>query len=209
MTTIFFDVETAPTTLAWVWDDIKVEPPGNYKKPESIKKWMDENAESVRREKILKTALDTSLAQIICIGYAIEDSDVVALAGEEESMLSAFFDAIGSHRSVTLVGHNILSFDIPLVYHRGIIHRLRNHNFHMHHKPLAGKVFDTMAEWAGYRDRISLDKLCKILGIPGKGDIDGSMVPELYAAGKIDKIKEYCADDVEKVRQIYNRLTTG
>lgn len=209
MTTVFFDVETAPTNLQWVLDDIKVEPPGNYKKPESIQKWMDENAESVRDEKILKTALDTSLAQIICIGYAVDDGEVKVLIGSEKEIILDFFFEIGSYRSITLVGHNILGFDIPLVYHRGIIHGLRNHNFHMHHKPWEGKVFDTMIEWAGYRDRISLDRLCKILGIPGKGDIDGSMVSELYDAGKTDEIRKYCASDVEIVRHIYNRLTTA
>ncbi len=205
---IFFDCETTYTDLQWVKDEIEVSPPATYKKQESIDKWMSENAERVKQERIAKTALDTSLARIICIGFAIDDGDIQTLTGPEDEILAAFFSSISGRTLPTLIGHNILGYDIPLVYHRAIINGIRPHGaFHMHHKPWYGNNFDTMTEWAGMRDRISLDRLCKLLGIPGKGDIDGSMVPEMYERGEIDKIAEYCAHDVEKVRAIYRRLT--
>jgi len=206
---IFFDCETTSSDLPWIIEEMhEVSPPANYKKPETIQKWMDENADTVREERLAKTALDTSVAQIICIGFAAGDDPVQTLTGPEDEILSEFFAALSVYNHIELIGHNIIGFDIPLIYHRAIINGMRPHgSFHMAYKPWDGRCYDTMTEWAGARDRISLDRLCRILGLPGKGEIDGSMVPGLYALGEIDKIAEYCAGDVELVRAVYNRIT--
>lgn len=206
---IFIDCETAPTSEQWFIDEIDIQAPGNYKKPESIKKWLDENADSERKKIVDKTAVDTSLAEIICICYAAEDGSVVEIAGgTEKGILNEFFSyGLPSNRKSRLVGHNILAFDIPLIYHRAIINGLRpNPAFHMHYKPWDNNlVFDTMVEWCGTRDRISQDRLAKLLGIPAQ-DVDGSQIHELYAAGKIDEIADKCRFDVEQNRQIFKRM---
>jgi len=75
-------------------------------------------------------------------------------------------------------------------------------------KPWGKGIFDTMTAWAGTRDTISLDNLCKALGIPGKDGFDGSMVADAWLAGEHDTIAEYCRDDVERVRQIHNRFVS-
>ena len=59
-----------------------------------------------------------------------------------------------------------------------------------------------MQLWCGNRDSIGLDELCKILGIEGNGDMDGSKVYDMWLAGEHEKIGEYCSQDVEKVRAI-------
>ena len=51
-----------------------------------------------------------------------------------------------------------------------------------------------------------MDKLCKAFGIQGKGDFDGSMVAETWKTDK-QKVIDYCADDVARTIQIYNRIT--
>ena len=43
MTLLFLDIETIPSQKPNAKDDIKIEAPGNYKKPASIQKWIDEN----------------------------------------------------------------------------------------------------------------------------------------------------------------------
>ncbi len=68
-------------------------------------------------------------------------------------------------------------------------------------------VHDTMVEWAGSRDRISLDRLCKVFGIEGKGDITGADVYPMYKEGRIDEISQYCAHDVDITRAVYKRMT--
>ena len=56
-------------------------------------------------------------------------------------------------------------------------------------------------------NRISLDKLCKALGLPGKGEIDGSKVWDYVRDGRIAEVADYCADDVRKVWAVYQRMT--
>jgi predicted PolB exonuclease-like 3'-5' exonuclease len=73
-------------------------------------------------------------------------------------------------------------------------------------KPWDKSMFDTMTAWAGARGTISMDRLCEALGLPGKGDFDGSMVAEAWANGEHETIIEYCKRDVEAVRAIHRRF---
>ena len=52
----------------------------------------------------------------------------------------------------------------------------------------------------------SLNKLCQVLNIEQKGDIDGSKVWQAVQDGRIDEVAEYCSKDVERVRAIYKRM---
>ena len=65
-----------------------------------------------------------------------------------------------------------------------------------------------MWEWCGYNreSKPSLNKLCQVLNIEQKGDIDGSKVWQAVRDGRIDEVAEYCAKDVERVRAIYKRM---
>ncbi|MNT91954.1 putative 3'-5' exonuclease related to the exonuclease domain of PolB [compost metagenome] len=64
-----------------------------------------------------------------------------------------------------------------------------------------------MTQWAGHGNRISLDNLCTALGLPGKGEIDGSQVYDYWKAGRIAELIAYCADDVHKAREVHRRMT--
>jgi predicted PolB exonuclease-like 3'-5' exonuclease len=58
--------------------------------------------------------------------------------------------------------------------------------------------------------RVSLDRLCKILGVPtSKGDMDGSKVAETAAAGEWDKIARYCEGDVIATRACYLKMAAA
>ena len=63
-----------------------------------------------------------------------------------------------------------------------------------------------MLMWSSSRERrVSLDKLCRALGVPGKNGFDGSMVAETWPVDP-RKVMEYCMDDVRRVREVYKRL---
>ncbi len=219
---IFFDCETYATNMPFyrdkVWSDIRDEvqalkAPGNYKDPTKIAAWKHEKTieiESSYEDRINKTAVDTSLATIICIGYAIDDGQVQTIIGTESDILKNFFlIAIEGHRYVNLVGHNIIDFDIPLVFHRSIINNLRPPGcFHMNHKPWTPDCFDTMKQWAGMRGHISQDMLARLLDLDTQ-ETTGADIAELYERDERDKIREKCAFDVEQNRQIYYRIVRG
>ena len=71
-----------------------------------------------------------------------------------------------------------------------------------------GVVFDTMTAWTGDpREFISMNALCQILGLPGKGDdIDGSKVWDYVAAGRLDIVAAYCNEDVRRTYAMFERL---
>ncbi|WP_218058588.1 hypothetical protein [Gilliamella sp. Occ3-1] len=71
---IYFDIETIPTQSDNIKNYIQsnLTAPANYKKPDSISAWLEENKEPAYR----KTALNGGFGQIVCIGYAINDGDV-------------------------------------------------------------------------------------------------------------------------------------
>jgi predicted PolB exonuclease-like 3'-5' exonuclease len=79
--------------------------------------------------------------------------------------------------------------------------------FPINPRPGSEFVYDTMIEWAGWGNRISLDRLGLALGLGGKGDFDGSMVYDAVKAGDINRVVEYCEQDVMLTRAIYNRMT--
>ena len=107
------------------------------------------------------------------------------------------------------VGHNILGFDAPYIWRRAIANGIRPPAFFeppVELKAWSKGIGDTMIMWSGVRDRVSLDTLCKVFGIPGKDGIDGSMVWDMYQNGRLEEISEYCVEDVEKTSEVYKRM---
>ena len=82
MTTLYLDIETLPVD----WSDEQIDAhalasvPGNYTKPDSIAKWVEEH----RLEQWSRTALDWRYARICAIGLKLFKGVVDA----EDTMLS-------------------------------------------------------------------------------------------------------------------------
>ena len=210
---IFLDIETIPAQSPDVFDAIKsgVKAPGSFKKPESIEAWMAENRDKAAMEALAKTSFDPALGHICTIGWAADsDEPVTAHARDvkdERDVMDAFFGSLGTYHRNTFVGHHISGFDLRFILCRAVVLGVPIPAcIPRDPKPWAGTVFDTMTAWAGARGTISLDNLCAALGIPGKGDFDGSQVAKAWANGEHDKIAEYCADDVRRVREVWRKF---
>ena len=216
MIDVYLDIETIPNQS----DEFRakaregIKPPGNIKKPESIAQWMAENADSAVSEAVAKTSFDPAHGHICCIGWAIEDGDAkyvdMIKLEDEKPMLENFFHIIDINPTVGMarfIGHNISGFDLRFLLCRAIVLGVRIPRIIPRDiKPWSENIFDTMTAWAGARGTIGQDRLCGALGLPGKGDFDGSMVAEAWANGEHAKIAAYCRDDVETVRQIHRRF---
>ena len=216
---IYFDIETIPTQSDNIKNYIQsnLTPPANYKKQETIDAWIEENKDLAYR----KTALNGGFGQIVCIGYAINDNDVRTIyfddwATSEGDILKTFFNELiecyrpSADITPHFIGHNIENFDLRFIYQRAIVLGVKPPAF----LPLNSKsynnmyIFDTMTEWAGKRNYVSLNEICFSLDIqPKRDEIDGSKVWDFVKEGKLKQVADYCADDVEKVRAIYKRIT--
>lgn len=209
---IFIDIETIPGQHEGLLDEYRaaVKAPGNYSKPESIKAWLDENREAIAQAEWQKTALDGAVGQIVCISWAshiegqthfVTSTDLV----DEKEMLYTFWSDMND-REDTIGGHNVASFDIPFLWARSIIHNVRPPAwFPRNPKPWYPEVYDTMHQWNPDK-RISLDRLAKALGLPGKTG-KGSDVWPMVQEGKWDDIAAYCMADVNLTLAVYDRMT--
>lgn len=223
---IYIDIETIPAQDPSIKTIIaeSVTAPGQYKKPESIKEWLDANREAVAEDEWKKTSFDGGLGQVCCISAAVDNDSVKTFFSQdwksgEKQILSEFFSYM--HESYDpsrktppiFIGHNVTDFDLRFIFQRAVVIGVRPPIFiPFSARPWDKSVFDTMTQWAGYGKRIGLEKLCNVLGIAGKGSeidepIDGSMVWDFVRDGKIEKVAAYCAGDVERVRAIHHRMT--
>lgn len=213
MQNIYLDLETIPCQSAEYRQKVRdnLKPPGNIKKPESIKQWLDENADIATDEAVAKTSFDPAHGHICTIGFAIGDGEAVSLHAEtvdqEAGIIQSFFDAMPSLGLVKVIGHNVAAFDLRFLLCRAIV--LGVHIppcIPRDIKPWSETVFDTMTAWAGVRGTIGQDRLAGALGIDGKDSFDGSMVAAAWSNGEHEKIAAYCRADVETVRAIYKRF---
>ena len=226
----YLDIETAPTEDAETIAAIRagIRPPANYKKPETIAAWHETEGEATALEAIGRTALDGGTGQVIAIGLA-RDDDAPPLVltrspdQDEGELLRRFFEVVQDWKkaeAVTdsagfpvwdslpyFVGHNT-AFDLGFLWKRCIVHNLRPPFRLPGPNARVGKDYGcTMAAWAGYRDRVSLQALCRALGLPDpKAGGNGSQAWQWWKAGELDRVATYCAGDVQAVRTIWHRL---
>ena len=200
--TLVLDIETVGTSRQDVIDYIaaNIKPPATYKKAESIEAWYKEQGPAAIAEEVAKTSLSGAFGQVVCIGYQLDDmeSPFVMHGLNERELLEGFSKMLlecvdqKDAFATTVVGHNASSFDLRFLVQRYIVNGIRPPSVIRRAadaKPWeAEKVFDTMVQWAGVGNRISLDKLCLALNIKSpKGEIDGSKVGEFVAAGRISE----------------------
>ena len=240
---LYFDIETIPnqseSALKQIQAEIekekeKIAAPGNYKDPEKIAEFLnlkrcelDRQADANWR----KTALDGGSGHIAAICWAINDGEVIGHrlswpVVNEREVIVEFFDSVTNaigrsggdfgrvRSSPRVVGHNVAGFDLTFVWKRCVVLGIRPPDWMpINPKPWADNVYDTMLQWSGAGRYISMDKLCALMGIPGKGselggeEIDGSKVWDFVLAGRIADVERYCAADVERTRELHRRMT--
>jgi hypothetical protein len=201
MIKLFFDIETIPSA-----DEHK-------ETHVSILQKRISNSDKTDKELHEETSFEGTFGRICCIGIIKEDhtGNVIrkdVFSGSEKEVLVNFWKTASDvHR---FIGHNIWAFDLPFIYKRSIINRIKPRwdlNFARYRNI---PIYDTQQEWElwGFGKAQKLDTLAKVLGLPSsKDEMDGSMVWQYYKEGRIKDICKYCMKDVELTRQIYYRMT--
>ena len=216
MTYLYLDIETIPTQSPEIREAIaqNITPPANMKKAETIAQWEANEKQKAVEEAIAKTALDGAYGSICCIGCTIDDETVYSYSMPDfseadliDQWLLEVQEQVPHWATPTIVGHNVVTFDIRFIWQRAIILGVRMPKwFPRDPKPWGFETFDTMTAFAGQRGTIGLDRLCQVLGIEGKGDVDGSMIGQMYAEGRHEEIAAYCRADVERTRAVHKRM---
>lgn len=215
---IFFDIETIPSQEPWVrgWVEDTIKPPGNIKNPESIEKWMAEKKADAIEDKLDSLGFEGATNHIICLACAIDNGASVdftaATIADEAKIITAFYSHIEANTNRMnrlFIGHNIAGFDLRILRQRSIVLGIKiPRNIPFAAKPWDANPFDTMVQWTGSaRDFVKLDLLAKAFGLPGKQNMDGSMVYPAWKEGRIAEIASYCRDvDVPMTRDVYRKM---
>jgi len=211
---LYLDIETAPADPT-TWTP-KEEPtaPATYKDADKIAAYVAEK----RAELHGRTGLDSHAGRLLCVGFAINDGPVTVAYDESLSnprpLLDALADAFNEARKiekggkVSACGHNIAGFDAPWLWRLAVKHQHRLANL-IPYRRWGDGLIDTMAMWSATnpREMVGLGRIAEFLGIGSKDEgMDGSKVWPAYQLGQHDRIKHYCAQDVELVRHAYQRM---
>ena len=217
MKTLFFDIETIPSQLPGIREEFAaaVVAPGQFKKPDSIAEWLAANRDAEAEKAWLNTSFDGGIGQVCVIGFAVDDEPAHAYAvtdlsnDAERKVIQDFFCALTDAGPAQFVGHNVIGFDLPFMWKRAMVLGIKPPwTFPRNPKPWSEAVVDTMLLWdATQRAGCSMDRICRLMGIPGKGDMDGSKVWPYVQAGRIADVAEYCKQDVQRTRAMHKRMT--
>ncbi len=141
----YLDIETYAGSHKPSLDEIDA--PSNYKDEAKILAYKEENLDKVYR----KQALDSMKGQIICVSFAVNDDPVqTIMETDEKELMGHFNNVISEYPWAILIGHNILRFDLPWLYHRAIKYNLSSlKSIIPHSKNDTAMVRDTLNMFAG------------------------------------------------------------
>lgn len=230
------DIETIPSqhpeALAAVRAALK--PPGTLKKPESIAAWWENEADAAAVETWRKQALDGGTqGEIISIAVVGENGqewvrcrNLPGYGDTEAALLSDFIAVVGEWERAEaerllpnaphafpvdnhyLIAHNA-TFDVPYLWRRCIINRVPVPAWLPGPAARVGRDFDcSMLQWAGYGNRVSLDSLCRALGVnsPKAEGMDGSKVFDAWLLLEHGRIASYNLADAKATAECWHIL---
>jgi len=67
-------------------------------------------------------------------------------------------------------------------------------------------LFDYLSNFGAISLAGGMDLLLKMIGMPGKTGMDGSMVQEYFESGRLDEIHRYCRNDVVQTYFLFLRV---
>lgn len=202
--------------FAIIWDLETVPDLAAFKRMHATPDITDEEAEALLGDKFAKLPLHL----IACIGAVVAERGewgwrVVSLGAPhignhpEAEIIERFVSKLEELRP-QLVAFNGHGFDLPVLRYRAMVHSLAapGLNCRSYFNRYSEDCLDLCDALASYetRSKISLDALCRVLGLPGKPEgIDGSQVSEYVKQGRIQEVADYCETDVVNTYRVFLR----
>lgn len=158
--------------------------------------------------------------EIVAMGAALLDEDHMPrrlwIVGEragadERGMLGALVGFLDANPDVTIVTWNGRGFDLPVIAARCLRHGVAFPWYYQRRSPRYRfapeghlDLMDYLVDYGASR-AYSLDVAAKLIGMPGKMDVDGSNVQAMIDAGQLEEVRAYCLSDVVQTTAIFLR----
>lgn len=180
-----------------------------------------------QEEEYRRLALTGEYGRVLTIGVIVEVDGRVIACGclgrdrttrsfhlQERRTLQAWWKLLKDFRTSTdlIITFNGISFDLPIIYKRSVINRVRPTVELSFARYRSQPLFDVMQEWNKWdpRKHISLDELSRILGLtsPKQNGMDGSKVYDRFCEGTHthEELAAYCMADVRVLRLCWYRM---
>jgi predicted PolB exonuclease-like 3'-5' exonuclease len=162
-----------------------------------------------RREDLFdRFGLDPTTGRVVCIGVLDSETSFERTfsQADEKELLESFWTWLEGARPTLFVTFNGRRFDVPYLNIRSAIHGIEP----AYPIPLGwSSHFDVREALEGddKRRRGSLDYFCAVFGVASpKMEMDGSLVGQAFAEGRIQEIERYCLADCRATLELYRRL---
>ena len=129
----------------------------------------------------------------------------------EAGIVGEFWERLERFRG-TLVTFNGRNFDLPVMElaalrHGCVIPRYFKGGFRYRYSDEAHyDLYEFVTNFGAYRVRGGFHLLAQLIGLPGKGEVDGAEVQALWDAGRLADIHAYCRRDVIQTYFLFLRL---
>ena len=141
----------------------------------------------------------------------LTSAEVVAPDGDEKALACAFWDRLEQFHG-TLVSFNGRGFDLPVLELAALRHGCRipryfKAGFRYRYSDEAHyDLYDFLTNTGMYSVRGGFHLLANLIGLPGKGDVDGADVQALWETGRLAEIQAYCRRDVVQSYFLFLRM---
>lgn len=188
----------------------------------AVRKWRDELMERYNNDFIPYTYQVPASVVVAKVDETYRLIDLVALdepAFRSNVITENFWRGWEAYKRPTLVSFNGRTFDLPLLelaaFRFGIslpgwfqnevkqYEQPRNRYNHDAHLDL----HDILTNYGATRFQGGLNLAANLLGKPGKIDVEGNMVQDLYEAGGLAEINDYCRCDVLDTYFVFLRVS--
>lgn len=146
--------------------------------------------------------------------YLLRSVESLATADFSEEKLAREFWARTDHFAGCLVSFNGRRFDLPVLELQALrygisapVHFSESGSARSRYSDLRHlDLMDFITNYGAFQVRGGLNLLLKLIGMPGKTELDGSQVQELYEAGRLEEIHRYCRNDVIQTYFLFLRV---
>ena len=222
-----FDVEWTPDPMAAeVLTGVQHDPPHSL--PAAFRSlWDYGGADAENPQPYIKTILCrvVSIAGILreTLGVGPPELKLISLPSDpadpektqERRILQAFFKAVGRAKP-QLVGYNSVNADVPILVQRAIVNGISGTGFGTRpDKPWEGVDYfsqggdfhvDLAPVLGKYKQTPSLHEIATLSGIPGKIDVTGDSVGEMWLQGRLKEIIDYNEFDAFTTHLLWARM---
>ena len=193
-------------------------------------------ADAIARERQARLESSDGTSDFIAVTFHVPVSISVARVGRDfrlldlaaldaprfdpRRMVQLFWKGLDCYREAALVDFNGRGFDLPLLtlsaFRFGIscpayFGDPDRFGFRYRYTQKHLDLLEWLTEYGAYRLKGGLDLMAKVLGKPGKLHTRGDRVEELYHAGEMQAISDYCTQDVLDTYFVFlrTRVLTG